>query len=52
MLSNNITDLSPIINLPNLNRLYLYSNKKIDTEILKNIENLKYAYINGESINI
>ncbi len=52
MLSNNVTDLTAITSLQKLKRLYLYTNKKLDTQILKNIKTLKYVYINGESINI
>lgn len=50
MLSNNITDLTPITALNHLKTLSLYTNKTIDLNILKNIESLKSIYLNGEIV--
>ena len=52
MISNSVKDLSSLTKLNKLNKLYLYTNKKFDTEILKEIKSLKYIYINGESITL
>ncbi len=50
MLSNNIKDISCLTKLSKLNRLYIYTNTKIDTTCLKDMKSLEHIYINGESI--
>ena len=50
MLSNNISNFSPITNLDKLKSLYIYTNSKIDNSMFKNMKNLDKLYINGENI--
>lgn len=52
MISNNVTDLSPLLTLSNLKNIYIYTNTKLDVAPLKNIKSLQNIYINGESITV